>query len=289
MNYLSVDNLSKSFGDTVLFEQLCFGLQKGDKAALVASNGAGKTTLMRILSGKQDLDSGSFSFADGIHIGFLEQQPEFDGHLTINELITGSHTFVMQVIREYETALEHQNSDYSAEHQKTLEQATSRMDQYHAWDYERRLKQLLNRFGILHLNQTIDTLSGGQKKRLAMALVLHTRSETALDCAPTEKPPSSTACDWKWHWRSSVCIPGPILERLDCASSTPPAVAPTFTFLNNGAMSPRCMTKPSWPTPAKPGLRWPLTWIPTDCLSADYWAPGLEPRKYWTSAKHEPV
>ncbi|NOU47602.1 MAG: ABC-F family ATP-binding cassette domain-containing protein, partial [Bacteroidales bacterium] len=185
MNYLSVEDLSKSFGDKTLFENLSFGLQKGDKVALVASNGAGKTTLMRMLAGKEDHDTGTITYADGIRVGFLEQQPDFDGLLTINELITGSHTYVMQVIRDYELALKNQTEHFSTESQRELESASTKMEFHKAWDYDRRLKQLLTKFEIHDLSQIISTLSGGQKKRLALALLLLDEPELLLMDEPT--------------------------------------------------------------------------------------------------------
>ncbi len=185
MNYLSVDKLTKSFGDTELFSELSFGIQKGDKVAFVASNGAGKTTLMRILAGKTDFDSGNFNYADGIHTGFLEQQPDFDTVLNIADFIRGTHTTVMQVIRDYEDALLQQKDDFQPHKQKCLEKASALMDRYNAWDYERRLVQLLDRFGITRLDQPIRTLSGGQKKRLALALVILDEPEFLLLDEPT--------------------------------------------------------------------------------------------------------
>ena len=163
MNYLSAENLSKSFGDQQLFEGITFGLERGDKAALIARNGTGKTTRLRILAGMESADSGMFTFRKDIQVAFLEQSPDLDQALSIEALIRTSNTEVLNAIKNYEDTLEQQGD---------LEAATAEMDRLHAWDYERRLRQLLDLFRITDTQQVVGSLSGGEKKRLAMALVL---------------------------------------------------------------------------------------------------------------------
>lgn len=163
MNYLSVENLSKAFSDKLLFENLSFGIEKGDKTALIAANGTGKSTMMRILVRKEEADGGKIAFNEGVRVGYLEQLPQFDPNLTIEDVISTGHTDIMRVIRNYEEALVNQTN---------LEKAMAAMDANQAWDYELRLKQLLSTFEINDLSQKVGTLSGGQVKRLALAMVL---------------------------------------------------------------------------------------------------------------------
>jgi len=172
MNYLSAENISKSFGEQQLFEGITFGLARGDKTAIIARNGTGKTTLLRILAGMESSDSGAFTFRNDIKVAFLEQSPELDQSLTIDELILSANTAVLTVIKHYEKVLQEHASQQTAEAAGNLEAATAEMDRLHAWDYERRLRQLLDLFRIINTEQFVGKLSGGEKKRLAMALVL---------------------------------------------------------------------------------------------------------------------
>lgn len=186
MNYLSVENLSKSYNEQALLNNLSFGINKGDKTALIAVNGAGKTTLMRMLSGKEIPDSGRIVFAEGVRVGFLEQTPDFDTSISISELINGTHNEVLQCIRAYEEFTQSSKDIAHDDHYAArLAVLTSRMDAMRAWDYERRLKEMLNRFDITQLDQLIGSLSGGQLKRLALALVLLDEPELLLLDEPT--------------------------------------------------------------------------------------------------------
>ncbi len=185
MNYLSIKNLSKSYGEKILFEEISLGLHKGEKTALIANNGTGKSTLLKIIAGKEEADSGEVVVRNGIKTGYLPQQPVFDESLTINELITGSHSDVLAVIEEYNQALHFQADNHNKEAQQRVEKATANMDLLQAWDYERRLKQVLTKFSITRLNQKVATLSGGQKKRLALALVLLDEPDILLLDEPT--------------------------------------------------------------------------------------------------------
>ena len=172
INYLSVENLSKSYGVQSLFEGITFGLSKGDKTAIIARNGTGKTTLLRILAGMESADEGEFTFRNDLRVAFLEQAPELDHRLTIDELIVSANTSILNVIQRYEQVLKEHSDQHSDETARSLELATAEMDRLHAWDYERRLRQLLDLFRITQTNQNVGKLSGGEKKRLAMALVL---------------------------------------------------------------------------------------------------------------------
>ena len=185
MNYLSVENLSKNYGEKTLFENLNFGLSRGDKFALIANNGTGKTTLLKIIAGKDTPDAGGVAFKNGVRIGFLEQEPQFNESQSINELLNGANSQTLKIIAEYELALENQTENFTDETQKAFEVATAKMDEVDAWDYERKVKQILSKFQIPDLEIKIHLLSGGQKKRLALALVLLDNPELLILDEPT--------------------------------------------------------------------------------------------------------
>ncbi len=185
MNYLSAENLSKTYGDKALFEGLSFGLHKGEKTALIANNGTGKSTLLKILAGEETADTGKVTLREGIKIAFLEQDPVIEPGQTIDELITSSHTGISKLIKDYEDAIQAQSELHNATTQKNLEKATAEMDHKNAWDYERRLKQLLSLFSITDTTVKTDILSGGEKKRLALALVLLNEPELLILDEPT--------------------------------------------------------------------------------------------------------
>jgi len=185
MIYLSIEKLGKQFPDKILFENLTFGISKGEKVALIANNGTGKSTLMKIIAGKDTPDSGEVYLRDTIKVGYLEQDPSFKGDFTIDELLNSAHTEVMAVIRQYDKTLADQSELHNEQTQKAFELATSNMDKFDAWDYERRMKQILDKFNILDLNQKISSLSGGQKKRLALGLALLDNPDLLILDEPT--------------------------------------------------------------------------------------------------------
>ena len=172
MNYLSVEDLSKSYGIKTLFSDVTFGIEKGDKTALIASNGSGKSTLLRILVGKESMDSGKVTFANDIRVGYLEQLPQYDPEATIQDVVAAGHVELMRVVARYEKALREHTDENNKNTQAALALAISEMDAIEAWSYEQRLTQLLTRFELTDLQQRIGDLSGGQVKRLALAMVL---------------------------------------------------------------------------------------------------------------------
>jgi ATP-binding cassette subfamily F protein uup len=172
MTYLSTENLSKNFGHKVLFEGLTFGISEGDKTALIAENGTGKSTLLHILAGKETPDKGKVMIQNDVRIGFLEQDPQLDENLTISDYIAQSNNELVRLIQQYERAAEAQAKDFNEKTQQAFQKAASRMDAANAWDYEQRMEQILGKLNIHDLDQSIATLSGGQRKRVALAFVL---------------------------------------------------------------------------------------------------------------------
>src|SRR6056297_3016517 len=172
MTYLTVENLSKSFSTKILFEKITFGLSKGDKTALVAPNRTGKSTLLKIIAGKEVQDTGEVMFQSDIKVGYLEQEPELNPDLTIQEYISQGHTGLSNVVLRYEIAVEAQAENFNEETQEEYMRASAAMDAAGAWDYEQRLEQILSRLDIHDLERSIQTLSGGERKRVALAFVL---------------------------------------------------------------------------------------------------------------------
>ena len=185
MNYLSVENISKSYGERVLFEGLSFGLSFGDKVALIANNGSGKTSMLKIIAGNDISDTGKVTLRNGIRVGYLEQEPVFRDDYTINELLYNSNSDVVKVIREYESALEKQTDNYNEVNAERFEKASLAMDKLNAWDFDNQLKQVLEKFKIVDLNQKVKILSGGQRKRLALAMLLIDAPDLLLLDEPT--------------------------------------------------------------------------------------------------------
>lgn len=185
MNLLSVENLSVFFGERVLFEDLSFGLNKGDKIALIASNGTGKSTLFKILAGRDVGNTGTVTFRDGVRISYLEQEPDFDKDKTINEIINSADNKTLEVVKEYQDLVKNEVESFSEFEIKRLEELTQKMEIFQAWDYERRMEQILTMFKIVDFNQKISELSGGQKKRLALSMVLIDSPDILLLDEPT--------------------------------------------------------------------------------------------------------
>ena len=185
MNYLSVENISKSFGERVLFEGLNFGLNYGDKVALIANNGSGKTSMLKIIAGKDVPGTGKVTLRNGIRIGYLEQEPVFNEKYSINELLYNSNAEVVKIIREYESALEMQTNDYNDTTAERFEKASINMEKVDGWNFDNELKQILSKFKIVDLEAKVEMLSGGQKKRLALALLLIDAPDMLLLDEPT--------------------------------------------------------------------------------------------------------
>lgn len=172
MNYLSVENLSKSFGEKVLFDNLSFGIEKGQKVALIARNGYGKTTLLNILMQKELPDAGRVVFRNDLKVGYLPQNPIFNLEDTIMDVLFNADTPRVQAIQQYEKALTHLKKEETAENHKALELAMIEMENTQAWNYEEKVKEVLYRLKITDLEQKIGELSGGQRKKVALSKVL---------------------------------------------------------------------------------------------------------------------
>ncbi|MDP1745600.1 MAG: ATP-binding cassette domain-containing protein, partial [Bacteroidota bacterium] len=172
MNYLSVESVSKSYGSKVLFDKISFGLNQGQRMALIAKNGAGKSTLLKIITGKEISDGGSVTFRKDITVTYLDQNPLFDANSTVIEAIYNTDNPMLNAVRNYETALTEFEKDYNDKTSEQLELCSAQMDKLEAWDFEAKVHEILQRLKIAFLDKQISTLSGGQKKRVALAKVL---------------------------------------------------------------------------------------------------------------------
>lgn len=179
MNYLSVENIAKSYGERVLFEHLSFGINKDQKIAFVAKNGSGKTSILNIIAGNDTPDEGQVISRKGIAIAYLAQDNNLDEKLTIEETIFSTENKILPIIQQYEKAL--QNPNDADAYQKAFEL----MEQHNAWDFETQYKQILSKLKLNDLHLKVQMLSGGQKKRLALAICLLNKPDLLILDEPT--------------------------------------------------------------------------------------------------------
>ena len=178
VSFLQVEKLTKSFGDLVLFRDITFGVFEGQRIGLIAKNGSGKTTLLNIISGKEGYDNGNVVFRRDLKVGYLEQDPQFDAGLTVMQACFKTDSDIVKTIAEYEKAIADNNID-------VLDELIHKMDTLNAWDYELRIKQILSQLKINNFDQKVETLSGGQRKRVALANILISDPELLILDEPT--------------------------------------------------------------------------------------------------------
>ncbi len=179
MNYLTVENISKSYGELTLFSSISFGINKDQKIALIAKNGSGKTSILNIMAGLDTPETGQVIKRKNIRISFLPQEPALNPSLSIEETILASGNEILQVIANYEEALVH------PEDEDAYQKAFEAMDRFNAWDFETQYKQILFKLNLTDLSQLVKNLSGGQKKRLALADALINKPDLLILDEPT--------------------------------------------------------------------------------------------------------
>lgn len=178
ISYLQIENLTKSYGDRLLFGDVTFGINQGDKIGLIAKNGTGKTTLLRIIAGLESPDSGTVTFRSDLRVGYLDQTPAFDPEMTVLDACMVPDTPSAIIVAEYEKALLEGD-------QSRIEKSMQKMEAAGAWNYDERLRQLLTRFHITDMNARMGTLSGGQQKRVALARILLENPDMIILDEPT--------------------------------------------------------------------------------------------------------
>lgn len=179
MNYLSVENIAKSYGERVLFKNISFGINEGQKIGFVAKNGTGKTSILNIISGEDIPDTGNVVSRKNIKISFLSQEPKLDAKLSVEQSINTSDNFILNIISNYDKAL------LQPENTEQLQKAFDEMEANQAWDFETTYKQILSKLKLEDLNQKVATMSGGQKKRLALAIALLNQPDLLILDEPT--------------------------------------------------------------------------------------------------------
>lgn len=179
LNYLTVENIAKSYGELTLFENISFSVHKDQKIAFVAKNGTGKTSILNIISKKDESDNGQVIYRKGIKTSFLAQEPDLDPSLTIEETIFASDSDILKIINQYHQALESPNDT------EAYQKAFDAMEQHNAWDFETQYKQILFKLKLDNLSQKVEMLSGGQRKRLALANVLINKPDFLILDEPT--------------------------------------------------------------------------------------------------------
>lgn len=185
MNYLTVEKLTKSFGEKMLFDQITFGIEKGQKIALIARNGTGKSTLLNIIAGLDFPDNGQIVIRNGITVSYLPQVENFMESSSVMDLIFDAQTPAIKAIKEYETSLCLLEKEQTALHHARMEKAIEEMERVHAWGFESRAKEILSKFGIDNIFQNISELSGGQRKKTALAKTLIAETDLLILDEPT--------------------------------------------------------------------------------------------------------
>ncbi|MFN8843218.1 MAG: ABC-F family ATP-binding cassette domain-containing protein [Chryseotalea sp.] len=200
MNYLSAENLSKTYNDRWLFREITLGIGQGEKLAFVGNNGVGKSTLLKILTGEIATDSGSVVIRDGIRLGYLTQQPSVADHVQVKDILFHEGNEVAKAVKEYEACLADEHV-----HPDRMQHALEKMSDLNAWEYETKVKEIITQLGVPDLEKTFGTLSGGQKKRIFLAQLLLQEPDLIIMDEPTNHLDLS-AIEWLENYLSGPQI-----------------------------------------------------------------------------------